>query len=369
MFQIRCRDWTEESAPLAMTRTLAIDAMAVTRQRPPYRFSFDSIPEIVNSDEEAKIFMEKVLTNLKNKTMEEVSLCREKGLQDIIIVVGNDDDLSEIILVPLHSDHAQRSDREVIAVTATEIFKQDLADYWTSKGLPSLPPKLTVMTVQRTPLKNFTLFPLLPMELQLAVWDFAAHAYPRVIAMKPEHEENYRPHAITHTCRASRDVIWQGLLLREAKRPYIFCDSKHDTVLLRNDGSNFKEFCKKGLKSIAVIYDPFGVNLTATDAKAFVGLQRIVVLIGKPRARCEMTLELISEHQPPRRQVCERNKARVPWLYAEFLREDMEKTAKKWKTYQRRRANQGKSSPDWIVPRVEVAYLRPVCETVSPYFT
>ena len=106
--------------------------------------------------------------------MEEVSLCREKGLQDIIIVVGNDDDLSEIILVPLHSDHAQRSDREVIAVTATEIFKQDLADYWTSKGLPSLPPKLTVMTVQRTPLKTFTLFPLLPMELQLAVWDFAA---------------------------------------------------------------------------------------------------------------------------------------------------------------------------------------------------
>jgi hypothetical protein len=63
--------------------------------------------------------------------------------------------------------------------------------------------------------------------------------------MKPEHEENYRPHAITHTCRASRDVIWQGLLLREAKRPYIFCDSKHDTILLRNDGSNFKEFCKK----------------------------------------------------------------------------------------------------------------------------
>jgi hypothetical protein len=49
------------------------------------------------------------------------------------------------------------------------------------------------------------------------------------------------------------------------------------------------------------------------------------------------------------------------------LRENMEKKSKEWKTYQRRRSKQGKSSPDWIVPIVKLAVIHNISETVSPY--
>jgi hypothetical protein len=46
----------------------------------------------------------------------------------------------------------------------------------------------------------------------------------------------------------------------------------------------------------------------------------------------------------------------VKWAhdYVSFLRADMEKVSKKWKTYQRKRIRQGKSSPEWAVPAVRM---------------
>jgi hypothetical protein len=80
-----------------------------------------------------------------------------------------------------------------------------------------------------------------------------------------------------------------------------------------------------------------------------------------------MTMVPIPEEQPPRGQVYEWSKTSLARAYAKDLREDLEKTSKKWKAYQKRRVKQGKSSPDWVVPKVEVAYLKPICETMSPY--
>jgi hypothetical protein len=49
------------------------------------------------------------------------------------------------------------------------------------------------------------------------------------------------------------------------------------------------------------------------------------------------------------------------------LREDLERVSKKWKSYQRGRLRKGKVSKDWEVPKVRVAWMRAVTETVSPY--
>jgi hypothetical protein len=46
--------------------------------------------------------------------------------------------------------------------------------------------------------------------------------------------------------------------------------------------------------------------------------------------------------------------------FAEFLRADMEKVSKKWKTYQRARARKRKSNPDFVVPAVRIAWMQPV---------
>jgi hypothetical protein len=45
----------------------------------------------------------------------------------------------------------------------------------------------------------------------------------------------------------------------------------------------------------------------------------------------------------------------------------MEKVSKKWKTYQRKRVRQGKSSPDWVVPAFRVAWIILVDQNVGPY--
>jgi hypothetical protein len=110
-----------------------------------------------------------------------------------------------------------------------------------------------------------------------------------------------------------------------------------------------------------------GPNLSAANAKIFGDLERIVILVGKHKGSCEMTMVPIPEEQPPRGQVYEWNKTLYRQLYAQMLRKDMEKVAKTWKANQRRREKQGKSSLKWIIPTVEVGYLTPVYETVSPY--
>lgn len=101
--------------------------------------------------------------------------------------------------------------------------------------------------------------------------------------------------------------------------------------------------------------------------KTFASLKRVVILIGSLKAACEMTMVPIPEVQPARGQVSEWVKTRKARWYAENLRRELEKSSKAWKAYQRRREKQGKSSRDWVVPKVEVAYLEPICEVLSPY--
>jgi hypothetical protein len=45
----------------------------------------------------------------------------------------------------------------------------------------------------------------------------------------------------------------------------------------------------------------------------------------------------------------------------------MENKSKKFKKYQRSLEKKGKSSPDWIVPTVKVAYMEEICDTSNPY--
>jgi hypothetical protein len=45
----------------------------------------------------------------------------------------------------------------------------------------------------------------------------------------------------------------------------------------------------------------------------------------------------------------------------------MEKVSKKWKTYQRKRVRQGKSSPGCVVPAVRITWMILVDENVGTY--
>jgi hypothetical protein len=377
MFRIRCRDWSEDTEPLAMTRTLAVDARAVTRFRdaPSELLSFMGM---TYPEKEWDKLIENMCISMYYMTKDEVIKCCEQGVREIIFVVGNDDDLSEITLVPLDTDPLRLSARETRAVEAAEEFSSSLGRYWEQQKVSCPFPIFKVMTVQRKPLKEFTLFPRLPTEIQLSIWDFASVNYPRVLTMITDDDDetgldvcNYRSLAIAHACKNSRYAIWKGLDLSNVDAKAIFYEPLNDAILLRKQGlgTSYRNFSKKEYKSIAIRFDNkrFWDTLSAADVKTFTGLERVVILFGNLKASCEMTMVPIPEEQPPRGQVYEWSKTSLARAYAKDLREDLEKTSKKWKAYQKRRVKQGKSSPDWVVPKVEVAYLKPICETMSPY--
>jgi hypothetical protein len=322
-----------------------MDARAVTRWREPSFGMMQYVRMKYPEDSESEI-LTKCSLCLDYETRDEVIKCSEKGLREIIFVVGNDDDKSEITFEPLHPDPSQRSPRESNAFEKAEQFKAGLGWSWELEKATCPLPIVKVMTVQRKPLQQFTLFPRLPIEIQLSIWEFARVSYPRVLTMIIADDDdngpelyNYRPPALTHACRISRRMIWKRLdtYVNRYEEKTIIYQPLNDIALLLKEGEglSYREFSKKtDYKSIGFRYDPYGSdNLSAADAKTFVGLERIVIFLGNQVAASEITLELISEEQPPRQQVHERSKTARAQRYAQLLREDLENQSKKWKTY------------------------------------
>ena len=175
---------------------------------------------------------------------------------------------------------------------------------------------------------------------------------------------NYRPPALSYACRNSRRAILKGLdaYANRFKDRTLIYKPFNDTVQLLKvtDDPSYKAFAKKEYKSIAT---PYKEPLSGADAKAIVGLERIVLVLGSQIGACEMTLEKIPEQQ----WTNGRNELLELRICARKLKVDLEEQSKKWKTYQKRRVKQGKSSPDRNVPTIEVAYPTPICEALSPY--
>jgi hypothetical protein len=116
------------------------------------------------------------------------------------------------------------------------------------------------------------------------------------------------------------------------------------------------------------LYDPKYVgNITAAEVKTFAGLERIYILLGSEKGACDLTTRPLTEVPPLKGQPFVWSKTSRAVRYAQLLRQELEKTSNAWKAYQRRRLKQGKSSPDWVVPSVVVACLKPICEVLSPY--
>lgn len=161
-------------------------------------------------------------------------------MREIFFVVGNDNDLSEVTLVPLEETCLHSSAREGIATAAIEQFAKELSEHWTKQEVVHPMPIMKAVTVERKPLKSFTLFPRLPMELQLAIWDFAARP-PLLSELQWDTSSsieltasNNRPRAVTQVCYAGRKASDRVVLLSETENP-LFFDLAVDTCLLYSD--------------------------------------------------------------------------------------------------------------------------------------
>ncbi|TVY82119.1 hypothetical protein LSUE1_G004144 [Lachnellula suecica] len=403
-FRIRCKEplgvrYNEQIAhtePVAFTRTLAVDLVALTKTwkritEQEISSLFYEMSVLEKREDEAKRILgtckpgvEEVATLM---IVREIAKCAERGLRNLAIVVGNDDDASEFNLAPLEQDCTKMSPRERGAMNEAESLRVNLAKHWERlceedgsifKNIPL--PNIQVVTVERVALKSFAVFPKLPVEIQQMIWQFALHT-PRVISLAQD-RETYEPYlssnsripAMLSVCHASRELIlksttFQELPTREWEAGYEFYNPLVDIVRLEQDPEGEpKDFAKYNIRSVGIPFGPhtYAWAFKGKDAKAFHGLEEIVVLLGQPRIGCHISAEPVSEDLPLNPEL--RNDGRADLkMYLSKLRHELKKASQSWKAYQRRRERQGKSSPDWIMPTVRVAIMKEEWQTKSPY--
>ena len=223
-------------------------------------------------------------------------------------------------------------------------------------------------------LTSFHKFPDLPHELQNLVWKFAARK-PKVLTLmvpwdKGDHFELIQCRSGLETaCRASRRFAVQPQARRQLplKHKIKYFVPAVDTIRIdvfrfALDGelyATLRNISKLGIESLGLPCghgQPAGILFSGSHAKMFTGLKEIVVILGRTRWCGEQELVAVNDTN------FNWNPSLVKWAldYVDFLRADMEKVSKKWKTYQRKRVRQGKSSSDWVVPSVRIAWMMPM---------
>ena len=221
-FYQRCRSFKTESEPLAVTCTLAVDIMAITRDRQIdqdavrrgafltqlYSPGSEPSPPPKNQRKPRPLGSAQIgIFPMVQECAEEIMVAAQDGLNEVILVVGNDDNLSDVTFVPVEFSPHHEGERFKQARLATTCLRETLSI------LSSSPPTIKLMTVQRVPLKSFVRFPELPLELQRHILGYALQS-PRVIEI--EHVGGLegsecsviRPRvpALLHVCRSSRVV-------------------------------------------------------------------------------------------------------------------------------------------------------------------
>lgn len=397
VFRIACKDeeGNDKAVPIAMTRTLAVDSRAITRLREPI-----ASVRTRNRSRHGDYFEDIMgrLTQEGKKNCTDVMSAAEKGLREIVFVVGNDDDLSEITLIPLADDAALYSAKEKLAVEAAEKFSLSIRAFCDSADTHqpfSMIPTFRVMTVKRKPLKDFALFSKLPLEIQYLIWNYAACQKPTVRFLSHDPNEtlpdalieksihaSYRLPAIHQVCRISRNIA-QGLKPSETalhkSKDQVYTDylsllryEDEPRVFAKGNGKNVGVEWKRGKQ----------LRFSAAIAKAFPLLDCVWVIVGRKKMSCDHTYvraprDLKSSHRKVVDKLGERigmyisdqmvEDVHDAWDDADLLIADIDAHSKKWKSYQNRRLKLGKASDDWIVPKVEVGFLVPISETLSPY--
>ncbi|PMD32938.1 hypothetical protein L207DRAFT_590012 [Hyaloscypha variabilis F] len=374
-FRHRRGEWIRESKPCASTRTLAVDLLAVTGRRDDPITS--RLRKDYNTRDDGAIFSDEFIDLLSVTTIQQIAACAVNGMEDLIIVFGNDDDASKVTLVPLNPNKYQWTPREKGALRVVAQLRKDLLDHWRDPGNGPLfttsPPNISVMTVQMVPTPSFPQFQKLPIELQDMVWTHALQ-HPQIItAINRKDDKAYigttRQPSLLSVCRASRQLYIKQASHNLPGQYGVYYTSAVDTVLLNIiPGYNFKAYAKYELRSIGI---PASIStpLSASEVRAFHGLREIVILIGGRQGDCQIQLV---DFEQQATSPCDSSSrdcssfAQSPFIYANSLRKDLERHSKVWNAVQQSK-KKGKASIEWVMPTVRVARMVPISETASPY--
>jgi hypothetical protein len=378
-FRVRCRGWEEgESEPVSGTRILAVDTIALRVLKPwklydrhlwAYSGRWKSLLKHA-----PEWLIERFYKTSDISPASKIAKCGMRGVREVMVVVGNDDDLSEVTLVPFDKPLGERSAREQKAFLEVCYLRRSVERYWAEQVQATIPefriipaPAVTLMTVKRAPLKYFTRFPDLPVEIQHMIWKFA-YKRPRMLTLAYSqsndeiHVLNCRQPAMIHACRAARSIAMKGYAFVLEHADYLnYWNSDIDSVRLLCGLTKPRTFSGIRMPSLAIPSHCWALGkFTGADAKLFSGLEEIVLLVGSPVAGCEVELiPILDEDDGDDVETDKWFKGMLDFqIYeaikcASRLEKEMQSALKKWKTYQRSRVKKGKSSPDWIMPRGE----------------
>jgi hypothetical protein len=227
-----------------------------------------------------------------------------------------------------------------------------------------------------TTLTSFHKFPELAPELRDRIWQLAVQK-PKVFTLRipwdssdpnnDQYELAQCPSSLATACRASRHIFQTQAhtdIQLPIKHKNKYFNPGVDTISIDvfqelSLEPLLQKISKLGIESLGLPCGhgkPIGILFSGANANMFTGLKEIVVILGRIRVCGELELVAVNE------TTSKWNPPLVQWAeeYADFLRADMEKISKKWKRYQRKRVRQGKSSPDWVLPSVRLAFMMPM---------
>ncbi|KAF8862232.1 hypothetical protein BDZ45DRAFT_739535 [Acephala macrosclerotiorum] len=133
---IRCKNWKEKKEPLDATRILAVDIMALNFLRQPcadykFRSGFAPIPGANLRDRGRLVAWNRApqfpgLRRIMFESARDIVECTKRGLKKLMIIVGNDDDLAEVNLIPVQVSLAKETWRFKQARLAVEDLRTSL---------------------------------------------------------------------------------------------------------------------------------------------------------------------------------------------------------------------------------------------------
>lgn len=384
-FQMRVLDWKVQTRPLAATNTLAVDIMGVTMDRCPDLHT-SRHGHFVHARKDGRNPMPLSWERKYRKSVsvpdfdfpmvpecaQQIVDCWKSGLRKVLLVVGNDDDIPEVNLVPLNLAPEQETYRYRQARLAAEAL-QRATDVLCLQSIASGDCKLDqlprvtidVMTVERQPCASFSRFSSLPTEIQTVVWDLALRV-PRVI----ENEcgeifddrnciVNRHVPPLLHVSRHSRALALKHLkvlpteeLQHNQPKSHGYYNPMLDVLLLARQGHNIISDTAS-VERQAVLEDcevPFDPEYALHS-----GAKEIVVVGGKRATRGWMTLD-VSEDQDVYRDGVDAEMCAAWWFKDELqkgIEEFLSKPKNKW--YESN------------MPLVTMAKLVQVCHTKCPY--
>lgn len=394
-FQARTKEWRTEKPDLetlAVTRTLAVDAMALDTRpqdkareesiRKDFGYIMDYPEELRDAIELPEKYM-KVLRGTPTN-VQQLAECALRGLRTLLIVVNNDNNLSEILFTVYKITEIEHmSQREIIACNNTQTLREDLLKHWeimarTDERFTTLPiPKVHIMTPLRKRLTKFTKFPQLPLEIQEMVWSAAFNSRRLHTAISHGLKNQVyvgrcQQPAVSQVCQASRKFYQNGSC---------FYDPDSNSLRYYNPGcgdiicldlvavmGHVKFYTGAVIPILGLSFPECAFyRISGTEIRKFMTTREIVILVGERRAFCESEIEYVEEED-----IKSMGQLQIPYLSAQRymvqLRVEMEKKSKQWKTYQKERLKAGKpASPDWVVPTVRLATIKNICESISPY--